>query len=695
LQKSHKKILFLALGIVLLTTVAYLWYAVLYKDTPRPKRVLLHYQAPITIQTDAPFPKIEAETIRDHIFAEGYLHAMYFYGELVKRRAIIQGQISQMAGKRYEPLDIIFFLLNFEERAEAILRLLSPEEQTFLSDYSRGINHWAETHVIPYQLRKCQPESWQEEHSLALLLARQWLNSPPMENELMINEIGRYYGKKMTGELLKTPLDSLPFAGVNGLPALQQIMQSRKLLAELTGNEPPIRSWSLFWPQSDEKAQLALLHSQNGTYSACGNSLCIASSINGRKIWGESIPGFPGIWSGKTDDALWVISPGTTRWKLEQHAVSADGRHFLLENRWQPFRVIDHPSLPVTRKVSPFGILLPFGREKSYSGAKAELFFHWQPDEDLIFLPFAMLQKPEPFFGENTFTGWVYSRSDQRLYFSGELLAADSLTGMHSKSLADIEKPLILIMPPQEKESPFVSNLQTLAVEGQATSMQEMQALLRSEINRAAAPVIEKLGEFLTDTLLQESLSSWNMIESGESLPPTLFHTYIYSLLHTVFADELEFISPLLLENIARDPIFTWELIQRLWEKPYSSWWDDAQSDSVETMRRQLIVAAQKTVETCLKQRGSVVYQWQWHKGRKNPASAVVSSHLAAQEREAGYTGGSPFSPRGQFFDYTTPVFPVYAGARWGLLGFLGQEIKIHYTDLLLPASSGQAADRK
>ncbi len=690
MKREYKKPLLLLFIILFGAAIINLWYASTRKAETLPESIVLTYQAPITIRTGERFPAIEAETVRDHCFALGYLHAMAGYEQMVKQRAAIQSQISELAGTRYKSLDLSFFLLNLEQKAREMLRLMSPDAQAVLSDYSRGINHWTETHRTPYRLRRFQPKIWQEEHSLALLLAAQWINSPSLEHTLFINETGRYYGKKITSQLLESELDSLPLGSVNTLPVLEHLLRSRELWEELNGRQPEIHSWSLFWLQENQENELNLLHSQNESYS--GGRLNLESNIGGQKIWGSSIIGFPAFWSGKSKEQLWSFSVGSIRWELAAYSVSAEGSHFFWENQWLPFTITKHSTLSVFRKESPFGTLLVTGNDEQNPSSKNRLSLQWQASDFSAVFPFSKLSEQAETISIQAIQGWIFDQQAQMLHYDSALIPNDSLNRPISKPISEIEKPLLLVSSKEGINSGLAESLKLLLERGLPKTLDEMQHFLRSQINPAIRTIAVSFSESVSNTHLQKLIFSWNLNESGESTVPTLVHCYIYSLLEAIFADELKPIAPFMLETISRDPHWSFKLIQKMLANPYSDWWDDHNTPLSETMTQQLKAAAQKTLERCQKERGSDIYQWQWHKGRYRTIPDDFPQHFS----QFGYLpGGSPSSPLGQFFDYRSQQFQVYAGARWGLIGSLGEKMTVHYTDLLLPASSGNARGQK
>ncbi|HDR04878.1 MAG TPA: hypothetical protein ENN84_06480 [Candidatus Marinimicrobia bacterium] len=676
MTKKDRILLVWGLILTLVFALSFLGFTTVWQREKIPDQAQIVYQSPILIDTRGPFPQITADCIRDHYFAEGYLHAMYGYSEMIKLRAIIQGNFSEMAAEKYLSLDKNFFLLNISHKAKEILRLLSPDEQAFLSDFSRGVNHWAESNRLSFRLRKIQPEPWKAEHSLAILLFKRWQNSAPMEKDLFINELGRYYGKNAVGELIGAELDSLPFPKVNTLPILSACLQNSQFLEEVLSPEPPIRFWTIFSPKKHIDQGLSILHLEYEKLNVNQHSLIMETHIDGQKIWGKSLLGIPGFWSGKSESRLWAISPGYINWELESLLISPDGEYFWIDKEWRPFQIIQDKNSHKIRKESANGTLLSYQWDTENQAAQYGLLLRWHPEDDTNILPFSILNKDDNSYFTSRFTGWVFDSEKEVLSYNCKLDPSDSSNQMISRPVSQIQNPLVLILPgniaQSLAENPLSQSLnQALADEGNF-DLTLLKRLQLEQLNPACAEIIESFSHSVSDSLIKSHLLSWDFTERAGSIVPRLLHTYIYSLLEVIFADDMARIAPFLMEIIGRDPMWAWELIQRMLANPYSIWWDDLGKKLAKPMALQLDKAAEMTLESISRERGSDITEWQWDKGRKGTGIKQFS--------------GSPFSPAGQFFDYRSPDFRVYASFAWALMGTLNQSINIGYADLNHPS---------
>ncbi|MBI5845419.1 MAG: penicillin acylase family protein [Deltaproteobacteria bacterium] len=117
-----------------------------------------------TIKRDSMgIPLIEADTITDCVFANGYADASDRLAQMVGNSLTAQGRLSEMAGRETLEIDLFMRTLNLKERAQTALDNASPYLRQILSAYSRGVNAylWTAKKLPPdLSLSGYKPDPW-------------------------------------------------------------------------------------------------------------------------------------------------------------------------------------------------------------------------------------------------------------------------------------------------------------------------------------------------------------------------------------------------------------------------------------------------------------------------------------------------------------------------------------------------------
>lgn len=170
LERSLKYINFLALAFVLAVLGLFWWIG--WRTLPRWSGDL---EAPITargtiVRDSLGTPHIEAASVEDAIFLQGYATAQDRLWQMDAIRRSTAGELAEIAGKAALPLDIQARRIGFARTARMQESHLSAEDYALFAAYARGVNYFIDTHrdKLPpeFAILRYEPRPWTISDSL-------------------------------------------------------------------------------------------------------------------------------------------------------------------------------------------------------------------------------------------------------------------------------------------------------------------------------------------------------------------------------------------------------------------------------------------------------------------------------------------------------------------------------------------------
>ena len=129
--------------------------------------------APVTVIRDSHgVPTIEAATLEDLFFAQGYVTAQDRLWKMDVMRRFAGGELSEILGEDTLKLDREQKILGLRATARKSLDAVSPRDRNFFEAYVRGVNAYIGTHAkrlpIEFRILGYAPKPWTAEDSVVI-----------------------------------------------------------------------------------------------------------------------------------------------------------------------------------------------------------------------------------------------------------------------------------------------------------------------------------------------------------------------------------------------------------------------------------------------------------------------------------------------------------------------------------------------
>src|SRR5262245_4203519 len=210
-QFSWSRLLFrISVGLLVLIVALLGWcYSIARSALPQLDGTLSlpGLAAPVTATRDGHgVPTLEASTLADLFFAQGYVTAQDRLWQMDVMRRFAAGELSEILGDDLVKHDREQRILGMRQAARKSLEALSPEDCAFLDAYTRGVNAYIDSHgdklPIEFRILRYAPRHWNTEDST--VIAAQMikdLNHGTYEDALAREKILAKLGPDLTSDL--------------------------------------------------------------------------------------------------------------------------------------------------------------------------------------------------------------------------------------------------------------------------------------------------------------------------------------------------------------------------------------------------------------------------------------------------------------------------------------------------------------
>lgn len=196
-------------------------------------------------------PHIYAQNRKDLMFGVGFVTAQDRLWQMDLLRRAATGRLAEILGENVLRTDLFMRTIGLERTAKRQLDMLSPEGRAILEAFSDGVNACiSSTSSLPpeFRLLRYQPQPWQPSDSLAILRLLGWQLSKNYESELVMMQLAERLGAKRAAELGPTYPQEGPF--IISTEEAKELEEATPLddshtLDEIVGTSGGSNSWVL------------------------------------------------------------------------------------------------------------------------------------------------------------------------------------------------------------------------------------------------------------------------------------------------------------------------------------------------------------------------------------------------------------------------------------------------------------------
>ena len=269
-RRSGLRILFYTLGLMLAALIVALGWLYAIARSPLPQldgTAKVHgISSSVRVVRDGHgVPTIEAASLDDLFFAQGYVIAQDRLWQMDMMRRAAAGELSEIIGPATLEMDREQRILGLRLAAETSAKQMSPRDREYFEAYARGVNAFLESHrdrlSLEFRLMKYQPRPWTVTDSL-LVGARmvEDLNHYSYARALEHEKILAKLGPELTADLYvnsswrdRPPTDLK--RGMAEEPATGNGDEDEEDEGEPTGEPSKLISLGLPWLAPSELAQ--------------------------------------------------------------------------------------------------------------------------------------------------------------------------------------------------------------------------------------------------------------------------------------------------------------------------------------------------------------------------------------------------------------------------------------------------------
>jgi penicillin G amidase len=117
-------------------------------------------------------PAIEAASLEDLFFAQGYITAQDRLWQMDIMRRFAAGELSEILGEDTLKIDREQRILGLRSAAKKSLAMASPRDRSYFEAYARGVNAYIGAHAnrlpLEFRILKYRPNLWQPEDSIVI-----------------------------------------------------------------------------------------------------------------------------------------------------------------------------------------------------------------------------------------------------------------------------------------------------------------------------------------------------------------------------------------------------------------------------------------------------------------------------------------------------------------------------------------------
>jgi len=289
-------------------------------------------------------PHVEAKTQADMYWGQGFVHARDRGVQMLMMRVLGQGRVCELLNDNDDSLgvDKFFRQMNWHNNLQSELDKLNAEDQLSMQSYADGVNAaFAEKTPWEFKLLGYKPEKWHPNDSIMISRMVGYLTLAQSQAEME-----RLFVEMVQADISKEKLEEL-FPG--NLGELDIDLLKKVQLGERIVN--PASLWNLAAPRMMASNNWVI----GGARTKSGQPIIandphlevnrlpnvwseIVLSSKGRYVMGGTMPGAPGVLTGRSPDLAWGVTYAFVDSVDSWIEDCKDGK-YLYEDEWLDFDI--------------------------------------------------------------------------------------------------------------------------------------------------------------------------------------------------------------------------------------------------------------------------------------------------------------------------------------------------------------------
>ena len=629
--------------------------------------------SPVSIKWDSlGVIHITGKTNEDVILASGYAAAHERLWQMEMTRRVAKGQLSEIFGESTISIDKLFRTIGLDSLAKFQYKNLSSESKKWLEYYARGINVYLKQtgNNLPLEfiLVGIKPDPWTPQDCLLQNGLMGWFLNFNWKADLLYWAL---YSKLPSEKFKEIWPRSENYPTIAKNQEVQKLIAKLTNLSSWTSEylnfDPRLRG-SNNWVLGPQKTKLGHAILANDPHLMLQiPSLWIEMQLKSDQmnVAGFSFPGAPGIIIGRNESISWGVTNGMVDdcdYFVEK--IDTLEKFYWKDNQKNPLEIRD---VVIKIKNKPDLLYTIYGTNNGpilntvFAGIKSDVALSikwtaWEPsDEILCFVRLARAKNWKDFEDAlRTFSvpaqNFVFADKAGNIgyrlggkipvrSYQGGILPQDGTSGKNKwVSWVPFEKMPQLKNPakgwiatannPVMKNYPYyvsefwepdyrIRRIQQLLSESEKLDLEDMREIQfdnKSLLAQDLTPVIlTELEYYDTRDDGEESmillLKNWHYDMSTESIPASVFETTQYFLIKNIFQDEM---GDELFKVFVDLPNFYLRIFAQVFQNKDSYWFDDVNTDSVETRNEIVVKSFQNAIDFMRNNYQDKMENWEW-----------------------------------------------------------------------------------
>ena len=160
-------------------------------------------------------PHVFASNATDMYFTMGYMHAQDRLFQMDLTRRVAEGKLSEILGKDMLDYDKLFRTIGIHKIAAQLINNISPESKQILESYSKGVNHFIESHSkqlpLEFDILNYKPAEWKPENSLEVVRMMGWELNLSWYTDIAFSKIVEKFGVEKAKDFFPDYPEDKPF----------------------------------------------------------------------------------------------------------------------------------------------------------------------------------------------------------------------------------------------------------------------------------------------------------------------------------------------------------------------------------------------------------------------------------------------------------------------------------------------------